>query len=89
MADGVAATRVADCAASSMPGRAMQRVVIEPVEDGWVLRRPDGHREWIDSRDWAERAAESVAHEFHARSGRTTCALVASAAGHVEFARFG
>lgn len=68
---------------------AMHRVVIEPLEDGWLLRRPDGHREWIDSRAWAERAAESVAHEFHARSGRPACALVANDAGWTEFARFG
>ena len=67
----------------------MHRIVIEPVEDGWLLRRPDGHAEWIDSRDWAERAAESVAHEFHARSGRPALAFVASGDGLVEFARFG
>jgi len=67
----------------------MHRIVIEPIEDGWLLRRPCGHAEWIDSRDWAERAAVSVAHEWHARSGRTACALRADRAGHVEFARYG
>ena len=67
----------------------MQRIVIEPIEDGWLLRRPCGHAEWIDTRAWAERAAESVAHELHARSGRTACALVANDDGYVEFARFG
>jgi hypothetical protein len=67
----------------------VHRIVIEPVEDGWLLRRPGGHAEWIDTRDWAERAAESVAHEYHARSGVPACALVAVAAGYVEFARFG
>lgn len=67
----------------------MHRVVIEPLEDGWVLNRPDGHREWIDTRAWAERAAESVAHEFHVRSGRPVGAFVASGARFEEFARFG
>ena len=67
----------------------MQYVTIEPIEDGWLLRRPDGHREWIDTRAWAERAAESVAHEFHARSGRPARAVVANDGGYVEFARFG
>lgn len=67
----------------------MHRIVISPLEDGWLLRRPDGRAEWIDTRDWAERAAESVAHEFHSRSGRPACALVANDDGLVEFARFG
>ena len=67
----------------------MHRILIEPVEDGWLLHRPGGHAEWIDTRDWAERAAESVAHEYHARSGIPACALVAQGAGYVEFARFG
>ncbi|GAB6195614.1 hypothetical protein [Lysobacter xanthus] len=67
----------------------MHRVVIEPLEDGWLLRRPDGRAEWIDTRSWAERAAESVAHEFHERSGRPACAVVANDDGWVEFARFG
>lgn len=67
----------------------MHHVTIEPLDEGWMLRRPDGRAEWIDTRDWAERAAESIAHEWHARSGRPACARVADARGYVEFARFG
>jgi hypothetical protein len=67
----------------------MHRILIEPIEDGWLLHRPGGHVEWIDTRDWAERAAESVAHEFHVRSGRPACALRAGGDHVVEFARFG
>ena len=66
----------------------MHRIVIEASDDGWLLRRPGWAAEWLDSRDLAERAAESVAHEFHARSGRPACVVLAHDADAV-LARFG
>jgi hypothetical protein len=66
----------------------MHRIVIEPQDDGWMLRRPGGAAEWLDSRDWAERAAASFAHEFHARSGRPACVVLAHE-GDAVLARFG
>ena len=53
----------------------MHRILIEPADDGWLLRRPGWAAEWLDSRELAERAAESVAHEFHLRSGRPACVV--------------
>ena len=38
---------------------------------------------------WAERAAESVAHELHQRSGRPACVVVANDACDEELVRFG
>jgi hypothetical protein len=66
----------------------MHRIVIEPGDEGWLLRRPGWPTEWLDSRGLAERAAESVAHEFHARSGRPACVVLAGG-GEAVLARFG
>lgn len=67
----------------------MHRIVIQASDDGWLLRRPGFPAEWLDSRDWAQRAAESVAHEFHARSGRPACVVMSEPARDEVLARFG
>ena len=67
----------------------MHRIVIEPSEDGWLLRRPGGPIAWLDNRDWAERAAESFAHEFHAQSGLPACVLTADGTADRILVRYG
>ena len=67
----------------------MHRIVIEASDDGWLLRRPGWPAEYLDDREWAQRAAESVAHEFHLRSGRPACVVMASDRGDAVLARYG
>lgn len=66
----------------------MHRIVIEASEDGWLLRRPGWSPEWLARRELAERAGESVAYEFHQRSGRPACVVLAAEQERV-IARFG
>lgn len=67
----------------------MHRIVIEPSEDGWLLRRPCGPAAWLDSRAWAERAAESFAHEYHVLSGQPACVVAANGDADEVLVRYG
>lgn len=67
----------------------MHRIIVEPACEGWLLRRPGWPAELLEDRAWAERAATSHAFEFHQRSGRPACAVVAEQANHEVLARFG
>ena len=67
----------------------MHRITVEAACEGWLLRRPGWPVELLDDRTWAERAAASHAFEFHQRSGRPACAVVAEPKGEQVLARFG
>lgn len=65
------------------------RVVVQCSDEGWLLKRPGWPGEWFEDIDWAARAAESHAFEFHQRSGRDACAVLASNDGETLLRRFG
>ncbi|GAB2517907.1 hypothetical protein [Lysobacter humi (ex Lee et al. 2017)] len=65
------------------------RVIVQSTEEGWLLKRPGWPGEWFDDAGWATRAAESLAFEFHERSGRGACVVLASNDGETELRRFG
>ena len=67
----------------------MHRIVIEASDDGWLLRRPGWPAECLDTRDRAERAAESVAHEFHTLWGRPACVVIAGNGRDETLVRYG
>lgn len=67
----------------------MHRIIVQPSEDGWLLRRPGWPSEWFDSVEWASIAAESLAHEFHACFGRAACVVVRATGGETVLRRFG
>lgn len=56
----------------------MHCITVHASEGGWLLKRPGWPGELFDSIDWAARAAESLAFEFHQRSGRDACVVLAS-----------
>lgn len=64
------------------------RVILHPTDEGWLVKRPGWPAEQFDSRDWAERAASSLAHEFHQRSGREACVVIDSGEGERLLHRF-
>lgn len=59
----------------------MHRITVQRSEDGWLLKRPGWPGELFDSADWAAKAAESLAFEFHQRCGRGACVVLASNEG--------
>ncbi len=65
----------------------MHRIVVQPGEDGWVLKRPGWPGEVFETVDWAAKAAESLAFEFHQRSGRGACVVLASNEGNETLLR--
>lgn len=67
----------------------MHRITVHPSEDGWLLKRPGWPGELFDSIDWAAKAAESLAFEFHQRSGRGACVVLASNEGERLLRAFG
>lgn len=67
----------------------MHRIIVEPATEGWLLRRPGWPAELLEELAWAESAATSHAFEFHQRSGRPACAVVAQKSGEQVVAHFG
>lgn len=59
----------------------MHRITVHPNDDGVLLTRPGWPGELFDCIDWAAKAAESLAFEFHQRSGREACVVLASNEG--------
>ena len=68
---------------------AMHRITVQADEQGWLLKRPGWPGELYDSVDWAARAAESLAYEFHQRSGRGACVVLAADDGERVLHAFG
>lgn len=64
----------------------MHRIVVESSSGGWLVRRPGWPGEWLEDRGWAERLAESLAHEHHAASGQPACAVLDDGAVLATFA---
>ena len=59
----------------------MHRIIVQHNDDGWLLKRPGWPGELFDSADWAAKAAESLAFEFHQRSGREARVVLTSEDG--------
>lgn len=66
----------------------MHRVTVESTSEGWLVKRPGWPTELVAERFWAEKAAESLAFEFHQRSGRPACVVLQEHATERELARF-
>lgn len=66
----------------------MHRITVHANEDGFLLQRPGWPGEIFDSVEWAARAAESLAHEFHERSGRGACVVLSSTSGETVLRAF-
>lgn len=66
----------------------MHRILLQDTGDGWAVKRPGWPGEVAASRLWAEKAAESIAHELHHASGRPACVVIADGAGERVLYRF-